>query len=385
MNIRETGKNKYRVEIYDGTDARGKARRYTKVFHATTKRELKSMIKEWEKELERSRSGYESITVSELCEEVWSQVIQEKSPNTIRGYDVCRKRIETGLGSVTLAKLSPRLIQKWINSMADELAPKTVKSTYSLLRRCCTVACNWEILDRNPCHDIILPTKERQEVRILSEDEFRIFCDHLPELDPDTRVLFELALFCSLRRGEIMGITENQIDDSGRFYLEAARYRIREGNEFTKSVKTAAGKRMVMVPEFVLQDIHELRKYHAAEKQRLGDLWQDCPYLIKATDGSPFRPNESNRRLHQYMERIGLEPLTFHALRHTYASMCVAFGADLATVSRRMGHSNVSTTLSIYTHLFEKQSDQDPIASQFDEMVHPTRVGDRVGNEENPT
>lgn len=182
-----------------------------------------------------------------------------------------------------------------------------------------------------------------------------------------------------------MGITENQIDDSGRFYLEAARYRIREGNEFTKSVKTAAGKRMVMVPEFVLQDIHELRKYHAAEKQRLGDLWQDCPYLIKATDGSPFRPNEANRRLHQYMERIGLEPLTFHALRHTYASMCVAFGADLATVSRRMGHSNVSTTLSIYTHLFEKQSNQDPIASQFDEMVHPTRVGDRVGNEENPT
>ncbi len=370
MNIRETGKNTYRVEIYNGSDSHGKPRRRTKVFHAKTKKELKTQIKEWESQLEKEYTFASSMTVSEMCHEVWPQVIAGKSLNTVRGYEINIKRVHAGLGSARLTQLTPRKIQKWIDQLASELAPKTVKASYSILRCCCTVATNWELLERNPCHDIILPAKKREEVRILSEDEFKVFCDHLSELDPDTRVLIELALFCSLRRGEIMGILDEQIDESGRFYLKSARYRIKEGQEFTKEVKTSAGRRLVILPDFVLADIEALREFHRSEKERLDELWQDSPYLIKAVDGSAFRPNEANRRLHQYMEQIGIEPITFHALRHTYASMCVSFGMDLATVSRRMGHSNISTTLGIYTHLFQRSAEEkDPIASRFDEMM----------------
>lgn len=69
------------------------------------------------------------------------------------------------------------------------------------------------------------------------------------------------------------------------------------------------------------------------------------------------------------MERIGLEPITFHALRHTYASICISIGADPATVSKRMGHANVSTTLGIYTHLFEKKEEEDKLASALGDML----------------
>lgn len=69
------------------------------------------------------------------------------------------------------------------------------------------------------------------------------------------------------------------------------------------------------------------------------------------------------------MKKIGLEPISFHALRHTYASICISLGVNPEIVSKRMGHSNISTTLGIYTHLFEQKNNDDEIASALGTML----------------
>lgn len=367
MHIKQLERNKYRVWVDLEPDYTGKRKQKSKVFHATSKRDLNAQIDDWVESI--SGVSSQCKTVSDMCSAVWNQVINNKSRNTIYGYNAALKRINTTMGTLDLPKLTPRTIQAWIDDLSLTLSPKTVKDTYSILRLCCLIAVNWELLKSNPCHDVILPSNKKKEIQILSPEDFTVFCSHLNEIPLDQRVCFELALFGSLRRGEIMGILEDEIPDDGRFYIQRTRYMHRIGNEFIKDTKTSAGERLCILPEPVIRDVKALRKHHIEQKLKLGPLWTDSDYLIKEQNGEAFHPEQCAKRLSRYMERIGLKPITFHALRHTYASICISMGADPATVSKRMGHANVSTTLGIYTHLFEKKEEEDKLASALGEML----------------
>lgn len=307
MYIEQVSKNKFRVTL--SQTIKGKRKRYTKTFTTTKKKDAVKMAQSWEQEI--LLKGSSEYTIYSLISAVWGNVIKNKSLNTIDGYNACKKRIFDTMDDVNVNDLSPRFVQNWIDKLSDtytlsngtkrKYAPKTIKATYSVLSRCCSVAVLWDILPSNPCHDVIIPQNN--------------------------------------------------------------------GTDFIKEPKTSSGKRYCSVPDFVQQDIADLREYHASEKKRLGVAWNNSKYLIKAEDGSPLSPEAVNKRLTKYIQRIGIEHITYHQLRHTYASIVASEGADLVTLSRLMGHSNKSTTLNIYTHLFKDENDiGQSIANSFDDM-----------------
>lgn len=375
MRIIELDKNKYKVIYEIGRDYRGKRKRATKVFQAKSKRELNKLIREWTDTLSIDHSEKKQ-TVSMMCDAVRSQIITNKSPNTVIGYDKALSRIKSTIGAMRASQVTPKVLQSWVNALSETksrrtgrlLSSKSIKETYSVLRLCYSVAVTWEMVPSNPCHDVVLPKSQKQEITIMSKDDFDVFVTHLSDLKPDTKIAIELALFCGLRRGEIMGIYDDDINETGVFYVERTRYKL-DDEQIEKGAKTSAGHRKCVLPAFLLDDIKELREYHRTRAESLGQRWVYSPYLIKRQNGSPFIPDECNKRLKRYMLSIGLEPITFHALRHTYASMIIASGADIATVSKRMGHADINTTLGIYTHLFEDSSATDPIASFIDGIV----------------
>ena len=281
------------------------------------------------------------------------------------------------MNDINVGDLSPRFIQQWIDKLAEtdtrsngakrKYSPKTIRSTYSVLSRCCSIAVLWDILPANPCHDVIISNNTRKSNRILTSSELAIFINNLDTLLKDSKVLFELALFCPLRRGEGLAIEDTPIGNRKLIYK--ARYRSKDGTDFIKEPKTSSGKRYCSVPDFVQQDISDLREYHANEKKRLGAAWNNSKYLIKAEDGSPLSPQAVNKRLTKYVQRIGVEHINYHQSRHTYASIVASEGTDLVTLSRLMGHSNKSTTLNIYTHLFKDENDiGQSVANNFDDM-----------------
>ena len=367
MHIKQLEKNKYRVWIDLESDYSGNRRQKSKVFHASTKRDLNKQINEWVESI----SGITSKcrTVSDLCDAVWSQVINNKSQNTIRTYNDQRKRIDDTIGLLRLEKLTPRTLQMWVDDLSSNLSPRTIRFTYSLLRNCCSIAVTWNLIKTNPCHDISLPSVKKKEVQILSPEDFTVFCSHLGELPLDYKVCFELALFGSLRKGEVLGIMEDEIPDGGRFYIKRARYSPNLSEVFVKETKTSSGERLCILPQLVVDDVKSLRKEHMKRKLKYGKAWIESPYLIKEETGEAFHSSLCITRLQAYMKRIGLEPITFHALRHTYASICISLGVNPEIVSKRMGHSNVSTTLGIYTHLFEKKNNEDEISAALGTML----------------
>lgn len=365
MYITKVDTNKYRATLSQTIN--GKRKRYTKTFTTAKKKDAVRMAQIWEQEV--LTKGSSDYTVYGLISAVWETVTKNKSPNTVDGYNTCRGRIFATMDDIDVRDLSPRYIQKWVDLLTNkEYSAKTIRSTYSVLSRCCSIAVAWEILSASPCHDVILPNNTNKSARILSPSELATFISMLDTIPLDSKVMFELALFCSLRRGEVLAIEDKPIGD--RILIDRARYRSKSGTDFIKEPKTSSGKRYCSVPEFVQQDISDLREYHASEKKRLGSAWNNSKYLIKSEDGSPLIPHAVNERLRRYTSRIGIDHVTFHQLRHTFASMVASNGTDLVTLSRLMGHANKSTTLSIYTHLFQDDAEIGrDVANTFDDVM----------------
>ena len=96
-----------------------------------------------------------------------------------------------------------------------------------------------------------------------------------------------------------------------------------------------------------------LKKYktwYEEEKAKCGDIWKNSNRLFVKWDGSPMHPDTITDWFRSFIKRNDLAPITFHGLRHTNATLLISKNVDLAIVSSRLGHAQITTTLNFYVH-----------------------------------
>ena len=106
------------------------------------------------------------------------------------------------------------------------------------------------------------------------------------------------------------------------------------------------------------QLLKSYRSYQALERLRVGDRWVDTDRLFTQWNGEPIYPDTVTDSFAKFLKRHDLPKVTLHSLRHSNATLMIAEGADIRTVSNRLGHAQTSTTLNIYSHAL-KSRDQD--------------------------
>ena len=160
-----------------------------------------------------------------------------------------------------------------------------------------------------------------------------------------------LALVGGLRLGEVAALEWRHVDFDGAcvHVRQSARYIPRVGL-ITKEPKTASGRRDVTLPANVMELLRTHRREQAAQRLKVGSDWVDSGRVFCQWDGQPMHPSTPSKWWRKFQERNGLPRIRFHDLRHTSATLLVAAGEDLKTVSARLGHSQVSTTMDIYAH-----------------------------------
>jgi integrase len=235
------------------------------------------------------------------------------------------------------------------------LAPKTVGHVHRLLHRIFDCAVKWDVLATNPVSAAEPPRVIRRDVKILSPEQIRTVITALRGryLYPITVI----ALATGMRRGEIAALRWCDIDlDRRKIRIERSLEQTRERLAF-KLPKTAAGRRTVSIPASV---VGELRDYWNRQQQErlalgLGKAGPDDQVFLnwdKAGSPSPLPPDRISSTWAKTIASLKLPRITFHALRHTHASQLIAAGLDVVSVSRRLGHSSPTITLSVYAHLF---------------------------------
>lgn len=378
------GKNKttYYLEARIGSDITGKYRKVYKTVHDINgKRALKRAMLEFQNEIDagivKRKSG---VSLCEMLERMLSVIEMSAKETTIGGYKAIIKRVKT----FSIANAKADLIQT--SDMQDFVAElrehrqengkpyssKTIKSTISFISNCYDLAINADLVSQNPCQGIRLPKAEKSTAKSLNLDELPQFLMNLNSLDPDIKVAFELALFLGLRRSEICGLKWEHIHED-YISIEETRHKVSKDGKWVEVVsdtKTKGSEAYIALPDFLKQDIDDLREYHKSQANFFGRHYDADPeYVILSTYGKKINPSRFYDELQKYIKRLGIDHVTFHQLRHTYASLVNYLGADIVELASQMRHSNANITLSTYTHLVRSvPASSRKYAKEMDEL-----------------
>ena len=275
------------------------------------------------------------------------------------------------LGNKKVTKVKRLDVQKWVNYISDpqertdkqgksvirQLSPKTVRNYYSALRGMFEFAVDMGIVEDTPCKNIRMPKKTHKEANYFSLDEVKVLLkalEALPAAELKFKVAIYLGLFGGLRKGEIMGLNREDVDfDRNEITIKRTRM-IKPGEGiYEDTPKTDKSIRAVTLPGEVVTEIRRLIAQQKEMKLQLHNQYHDSAALLRSDSGDPLYPQVLQRWFTRFLQKNGLRHVGLHSLRHTHASMLAYLGTDKMQVSTRLGHSQLSTTLNIYTHLFE--------------------------------
>ena len=163
--------------------------------------------------------------------------------------------------------------------------------------------------------------------------------------------LFRVALTLGLRQGEVLGLRWQDVDlNAGCLHVRHALQRI-EGVLILKEPKTEKSRRTLRLPASVVAAIRAHRVRQIEERLVAGSRWRDTGHVFATTIGTPLDPRNVIRAWHRLLAEAGVERRPFHTCRHTAASLLLAEGVPLKVVQEVLGHSLLSTTADIYSHL----------------------------------
>lgn len=374
MGIEYLTDKKCRLVVYCGSDAYGKAIRRTKTVTYTSERNAEKQYRKFEQAVEDGLKRDPAVRVSEIVDDyIASRKRKGMKAMTINGYEIIKTRISETLGDPIAAKVTRKMVDDWIAQLSDKYAPKTIRNTVSLLSSCYERSIDLEQLQRNPCRHAEIPERKKKPKVTLSEDTLMPFVAALRskmDEDPDFVVAVELMLFCGLRRSEVLGLKLESINVADKtIHIERARHTL-HGDYIEDGTKTMESNSILSLPGFVFYDVMKLISIHEENCRRDKNL-PSSDYLILNALHEPLHPNTLYFKLVTFDEKHGFPRVTPHGLRHTYASMLKWLGRDVVEVQRQMRHSQLSTTLDIYTHLFQDAgSVSKGVASDLDEMVN---------------
>jgi integrase len=265
-----------------------------------------------------------------------------------------RVHIIPELSHIRLQALKPSDLEAFYSrKLQAGLSRRSVAFLHAVLRRALGHAERLGLIDRSPAGRVQPPRWNAPQARTLSPEEAARFLEaaRRSEYYP----LFVLALATGMRKGELLGLRWSDVDLAGGT-VRVTRTLYRVGGRWVEGEpKTAAGKRKVVLPPGAAAVLKEHRTAQLEARLKAGADWAPGPGLedlvFTSRTGKPILPRNVNRALEAVLRRAGLPQLRFHDLRHSHATLLLKEGVNPRVVQERLGHSTVSLTLQVYSHV----------------------------------
>ncbi|MDY6303418.1 MAG: tyrosine-type recombinase/integrase [Succiniclasticum sp.] len=395
------GKNKYRLYVSNGSDARGHPIRHTKTIIAKSELDAKRQLNEFYWAIKKRPAGNQSKIKFAAFYKIWKERQGPLlSPTTYDTYVAAiEDRIIPYFGSMQLKRINETQIQTFFDELRIEgerhdgkkgkLAPASVFKFYRILRAMLNRAVTWHYLTENPCNRIEpeeRPKPNYKARQILQKNELAEFLKvvfKMKETMTNTKykLMIYLLLISGIRRGELYALTWDDVDlENKRLSVSKSAYAVKGNQRGTKKPKTLLSNRAVFFDDLATQ-LFKLHKEHQEKWLARHKVSNPGKYLFLATEGrkggmEAVRANPSSlyHWLRHFTHINGLPHISVHLLRHTAASYALAGGADILSVQSMLGHAKISTT-GIYLHVLEenKISTARRLSSAYAEMLSPVK------------
>ena len=335
-------------------------------------KELNEFIEDFTDELqcERNRKKPENKIVSDFAKEYLSIQKTFLSPTSYVLYErIIEQHILPMFGRMRLRDIKTYHVQDFImklNSMTrrdgkpGHIAPQTVKRYTTVLRSMLTMAYKMYYMDDDVglSRRLTFPKERYQEVDVFTIEEAKAILTAAKTEPINIRLLIEIALFTGMRRGEIVGLKWSDINfDKQSLSVRRSIYKPKGQKSEEKEPKSHASIRTLSIPNRLCETLQEYKNHQNSYALSLNGAWRNLGYVFTDEIGNVINPQTPTKQFSKFLARHNFRHLKFHCLRHTAATILLANGCDIKTVSARLGHSCIETT-NIYVHMLESVDQQ---------------------------
>ena len=247
-----------------------------------------------------------------------------------------RVKAETAHKIETALELSKPMFEPMDGDAA--LSSNTISHYHKMLSSMLSTAVKWQLIYDNPCLRVDPPKVEHSEAHYLDEVQAAHLLDLLDDEPIVYRTMITLLLHTGLRRGELCGLEWDDIHwDSCTVTVRRNSVYLPKRGVYTDTPKTRESKRTIKLPQETFDMLSQYRSWQDRQRLRLGDKWHDHDRLFTTWDGHPMNPSTLTHWFTDFARRISMpEGITLHSLRHTNASLMIANGTNVRTVSARL-------------------------------------------------
>ena len=402
----------YRVIVTTGRDIYGRKIRERATYvpdpNLTPKRQQKA-LEDFARDFERQVLGGAAmdghkITLLEFTARWKTDYADEKlEPGTVEHYmQELDGKILPALGHLKLAELRPTTLNSFFLGLGKDGARKdgkpggyskgSILKTFNVLSSVLHTAVDWEIIDRNPCDKVRIRAEEAAEkIKFFTPEQAATFLDFIEHpyaiktkghqriddtgkaytvgdyetirtVPEQYRVLFNLAIFAGLRKGELLALQWPDIDFSADTVSITKAASVVAGEQICKAPKTKSGSRVVSIPHFLTLRLKDWKNEQLRYRLSVGDYWKGNDWVFTQDDGRMMNYSTPYHVFQELLTRHNagkpedqqLPMIPFHGLRHTSATILIANHSDIKTVQARLGHAEASTTMNIYAHALQE-------------------------------
>ena len=302
------------------------------------------------------------------------------------------------IGDMEVQDITTRVVDKYIQTLqktpsvsrknrkarTEFVTNSTIEKIIKLLRCAFKQAVRWELIEKNPFDNVVLPKTEYKKRDIWDAETIRLALDQCT--DSKLYIAMNLAFACSLRMGEILGLTwknvhiedENIATDNAYIYIEAELARASKqaietlGEKdiyhiFTplmpntstriilKKPKTVSSIRKVWLPKTVAYILREWKTSQEELKSFLGDEYQDFDLVVALPNGRPCENRIIEKEFSLLKQKAGLPNVVFHSLRHSSTTYKLKLNhGDLKVTQGDTGHAEIDMITKVYAHILDE-------------------------------
>jgi integrase len=297
-------------------------------------------------------------TLERFLLNVWMQKIAgEVRPTTADIYArIVRKHIVPFIGTAQLQALTEEDVANWIDELKSSgLSPKSIRNIHGVLSSALSDAMSprmGRLVARNvarPGSDEYLPRPPKRRDRAWTADQLQRFLAHVE--GDRLAAMWRLAVMTGMRRGELLGLRWAAVDLDAKSVTVLTARVVAGGSAVEGPPKTGAGERTIALDAATAAALKRWKRQQNEERILMGAGWHHGDYVFAHATGEPLWPQTVTAQFKRHAEALGLPAIGVHGLRHSAATWMIAKGVSPKVVAQRLGHSHVSVTLQLYSHV----------------------------------
>lgn len=341
---------------------------------------------------------------------------------SLKMYDSCvamiTNYINSLIGHLEVQSITPKIADQFIRTLQKTkpvpinnrkqknkyVTPCTIEKVVKLLKVAFKQAVKWEIVTRNPFENSIIPKVEHKPRDIWTVEEIQKALNYCT--DGKLYIAINLSFACSMRLGEIIGLTWDNVDisnqaianDNASIYIKTQLERVpvktlellnNRGVQkvfppvvpksitrlVLKEPKTKSSIRRVWLPKTVAYILKEWKTKQENLKELLQDEYQDFNLVVALQNGRPCENRVIEKEFNKLKEKADLPDVVFHSLRHSSTTYKLKLNhGDLKATQGYTGHAQIDMITKVYAHILDE--DRRINAQKFETAFYNTDLRD---------